>query len=126
MTIENLVKNCMMPVDWYASMLYNWEQHHIDEKQEDKDINKPGGFIRIFVDAKGNNIYILRSKNIDSLPETIENEFSEKSIQQMKELLTKDFYFCMIKNFGSGEVTFPNEVWLTLDEAKKNCAKYLK
>ena len=126
MTIENLVKNCMIPVNWYASNLYDWEQHNIDEKQEEKDINKPGGFIKVFKDAKGNNIYILKSKSIKALPESYEYEFTEKSIIQMKELITKEFYFCMIKTFGNGEVSFPNEIWLNLEDAKKNCAKYLK
>lgn len=125
MTIENIVKGCMLPVTWYATNLYDWEKHNLDEKQENKDINKPGGFIKVFKDSKGNTIYILKSKSIETLPEMFEYEFTDKSVEQMKEILTKEFYFCMVQKNGDGEVTFPNEIWLNLEDAKKGCAKYL-
>ena len=124
MKIENLVKDCLMDVEWYCSYLYNWELHHQEDKQTNDDLNKNRGSLKILTDGV-NIVHVLKSKHVSEIPEDVKIQFDESSLEMMKELMNKDFYFCMVLKHNSQEPIFPNEIWLTYEAAVECCIKYL-
>ena len=125
MKIEGLVKDCMMDVEFYVNYLYDWDRHYNEEKQNKDDINKVGSSLKIFGDEFGNVVHVLKSKSISELPEELLNTYTDSSCEMMKELLKKEFFFCMVVKNDNPQPIFPNEIWLTFDAAVECCIKYL-
>ena len=114
-----------MTVEWYALNLYDWERHNSDEKQSSDEINKVGSSLKIYGDGEGNFVHVLKSKNILELPEDILDVWDDNSIEMMKTLIQKEFYFCMVMKKDNSEPIFPDEIWVNFDAAKECCIKYL-
>lgn len=127
MKIVDLVTDLEMPVDFYAKAIYNWDKHNNDEVQTTSDVNKEKGFIKIFKDENGNRAFILKTKNPVIINPTIMNEYTVSSQILMQELLKKEFYFVgLLKNGDEYEnFSFPDEIFLTLEEAINGATKYL-
>lgn len=127
MKIIDIVKDLDVPVDFYAKALYDWDAHNNKEAQSLSDVNKERGFLKMFRDENGNRAYILKSKNQSKLPEEFKNEYTKATQNLIDELLTKDFYFVGIleSNCSFEELYFPDEIFLTLEEAVSGFAKFL-
>lgn len=128
MKLNDLVDDCIMTVEMYAKMLYNWERHDMEQKQTKSDINKNGGYIKTFQDEFDNQLFILRSTSIPVLPKEYYHQMTDATINILQELIKKYFYFCAIlpKGVSIDSMQFPDEVWLTLDEATLGAVKYLE
>ena len=127
MKISDLVTNLEMPVDFYAKAIYNWDKHNNDEVQTTSDVNKEKGFIKIFKDENGSRAFVLKAKNPSIITPSIINEFTASSQTLMQQLLSRDFYFIGLLNNDENyeDFKFPDEVFLTLEDAIKGATKYL-
>lgn len=125
MKIENLIKDCMMDVNYYALELYDWNKHVSNEKQNKNDTINPGSSLKIFRSTNGNEIHVLKSNSIKNLPNEFNVLYNKETLEMITELINKDFYFSMLFTSGKAEPIFPDEIWLSLDEAIKGCVNYL-
>ncbi len=128
MKISDLVENLEMSVDFYMKAIYNWDKHVQDEIQTTSDVNKEGGFLKIFANQNGDEAFILKSKMPVMICSSIMRDFSVKSQVLMQRLLDKTFYFIGIQKKGESfeNFTCPDEIFQTLEDAIKAVPKYLK
>ncbi len=128
MTIEDIIHDCVVPVEVYAKELYNWNRHLEEQKQLKSDINKNGGFIKTYEDDLGNKAFILKSTSIPVLPEDAKTRYTESTYNMFQQLIKKNFYFCAMQKAGKNfdELEFPNEIWLTLEDAVEGVIRILQ
>ena len=127
MKIGDLVYDSILTVEEYAKMLYDWERHNAEQKQSKSDVNKEGGFIKTLSDDDGNQCLLMRATSIAELPLRMRYEYGDKTVAMFEELIKKDFYFCALwKNkYSIAELIYPDEIWLTKEEALKGMCDYL-
>lgn len=125
MTFNDLVKDCIMPVEFYATELYDWEKHNFEEKQSKSDVNKAGSTLKIFKDEQNNVVHIYKSKSIEKLPDNFKYQYTSNTLEMFEIIIKKEFYFCCVIRNGSDTMEFPNEIWLSLEDASQGCIKYL-
>lgn len=128
MTIEDIIPNCSIPVEVYVKEFYNWNRHSEEQKQLKSDINKNGGFIKTYEDDLGNKAFIMRSISIPVLPEDVRTNYTESTYNMFQQLIKKNFYFCAIQGTGKNfdELEFPNEIWLTIEDAIQGTIQILQ